>query len=159
VNHRTESIHDGSVALHRSEADLPFVPYGEGVEAQLLQVDLAVGLWVVRTRFRPGTTLERHRHTGDVFAFTLCGSWRYLEYPAINSAGSYLYEPAGSIHQLQTLHSNTGVTDVWFAIRGANLHLDDAGNIIRIRDAASVLELYRERCRALGHSQPKVIGV
>jgi quercetin dioxygenase-like cupin family protein len=159
MNNPSALAHHAAVGLHRSEADLPFVPYGSGVELQLLQVDIPVGLWVTRVRFRPGVTLERHRHTGDVLAFTLSGSWRYLEYPDVNSAGSYLYEPAGSIHQLQVLSSNAGVTDVWFAIRGANLHLDDGGNIVSIRDAPSILELYRERCRELGRVLPPVIGV
>lgn len=58
-------------ALHRAEKDLPFVEYQEGVVFQLLQADVAVGLWVIRVRFQPGVTIQRHRHTGEVFAFTL----------------------------------------------------------------------------------------
>ena len=34
---------------------------GSGVEQQLLQVDIAVGLWVTRVRFQPGVTLERRQ--------------------------------------------------------------------------------------------------
>lgn len=145
-------------ALHRGEKDLPFVPYAQGVDFQMLQVDLNAGLWVVRARFQPGVKLERHRHTGDVFAFTLSGSWRYVEYPEINTAGSYLYEPAGAVHQFLALETNTEVTDVWFAIRGANLHFDDAGNIVKIRDAATVLGIYRAECAARGLPAPSVIG-
>ena len=29
---------------------------------QLLQVDLASGVWVVRNRFDPGTTVQTHKH-------------------------------------------------------------------------------------------------
>jgi hypothetical protein len=28
-------------------------------------------LWVVRVRFEPGVTIQRHKHTGEVFGFTL----------------------------------------------------------------------------------------
>ena len=145
-------------SLHRAEKDLPFVPYQEGVMFQLLQVNTETGLWVIRVRFEPGVTIQRHRHTGEVFAFTVSGSWRYLEYPDISSAGSYLYEPSGAIHTLHVPATNKGVTDVWFAIRGANLNLDAAGNVETVLDAATVLEIYRGQCRELGLAVPKVIG-
>jgi 2,4'-dihydroxyacetophenone dioxygenase len=145
-------------ALHRAEKDLPFVEYQEGVVFQLLQVDVEAGLWVVRVRFQPGVTIQRHKHTGEVFAFTLKGSWNYLEYPEVNTAGSYLFEPAGSIHTLHVPASNSEVTDVWFAIRGANLNLDGAGNVESVLDAGAVLEIYRGQCEKSGHAHPDVIG-
>lgn len=144
-------------ALHRAERDLPFVPYMEGVEFQLLQADIRAGIWVTRLRAEPGATIARHKHTGDVFAFTRSGSWKYLEYPEINTAGSYLYEPAGSIHTLHVLASNTGITDVWFAIRGANLNLDAQGNVEAVLDAGFVLDFYLSACREMGFAEPDVI--
>jgi len=145
-------------ALHRSENELPFVTYQEGVTFQLLQADIEAGLWVIRVRFQPGTTIQRHKHTGEVFAFTLKGSWKYLEYPEVNTAGSYLFEPAGSVHTLHVPRSNSEVTDAWFAIRGANLNLDEQGNVESVVDAAAALEIYLARCRAEGHALPSVIG-
>ena len=35
------------------------------------------------------------------------GAWKYAEYPEVNRAGSYLFEPAGSIHTLTVLEDNT----------------------------------------------------
>ena len=145
-------------ALHRGEAELPFVEFEPGVEMQVLQVDIPTGLWVVRMRLQPGATLATHRHGGEVFAFTLAGAWKYLEYPEVNRAGSYLYEPAGSIHTLQALPTNTEVTDVWFAIRGPNLNLDAAGGVTLIFDAGLVLRVYLSKCRKLGLPRPPVIG-
>jgi len=145
-------------ALHRGEKELPFVPYQDGVQFQLLQADIEGGLWVVRVKAQPGVTIQKHKHTGEVFAFTLAGSWRYLEYPEINTAGSYLYEPAGSVHTLHMPKTNTGITDIWFAIRGANLNLDDKGNVEAVIDAAAVLDIYLAGCRAAGMSNPPVIG-
>ncbi len=145
-------------ALHRGEKELPFVSYQEGMSFQLLQADVEGALWVVRVRAQPGVTIQRHKHTGEVFAYTIAGAWKYLEYPEVNTAGSYLYEPAGSVHTLHILKSNTGITDIWFAIRGANLNLDDKGNVEAVLDAGAVLEMYLARCREEGHNPPDVIG-
>src|ERR1019366_9161983 len=102
-------------AIHRGEKELPFVDIGDGATLQLLQVDLSNGVWIVRNHFPPDTTIQTHKHTGHVLAFTQKGSWFYKEYPdVVNTAGSYLYEPAGSIHTLHVPATNKGVTDVWF---------------------------------------------
>lgn len=145
-------------ALHRGVNDLPFVSFGDGVMMQVLQIDIDRGLWVVRQRMDPGTTLPAHRHTGTVHAFTLAGSWKYLEYPEVNLAGSYLFEPAGSIHTLHVPPSNTETTDVWFAIYGANLNLDAEQQISSVLDAGAVLKIYLSRCLKLGLAMPHVIG-
>ena len=41
-------------AVHRGEADLPFVDLGDAGMLQLLQVDLANGVWIIRNLFDPG---------------------------------------------------------------------------------------------------------
>ena len=146
-------------ALHRAEGDLPFVSFFEGLDFQLLQASVEQGLWVVRTHFKPGVTIPTHRHTGEVFAVTFSGSWRYLEYPEVNTAGSYLFEPAGSVHTLHAPASNTGITDVWFAIRGANLNLDEQGNVASIWDATFMIETYFELCAKAGYGRPAVVGL
>ena len=145
-------------ALHRGESDLPFVALGDGTHLQLLQVDVEAGLWVIRTKFEPGVTVPTHKHTGEVFAFTISGSWKYVEYPEVNVAGSYLYEPAGSIHTLTVPEDNDGLTDVWFAIYGANLNLDAAGNVESVVDAGLVRDSYFALCEANGLGRPDVIG-
>jgi quercetin dioxygenase-like cupin family protein len=145
-------------ATHRGEKELPFATVAEGVELQVLHADIEAGLWVIRMRAQPGVTLQQHKHTGEVFAFTLKGSWKYLEYPEVNTVGSYLHEPAGSVHTLHVPHSNPGVTDIWFAIRGANLNLDSEGKVESVLDAASVLELYLGACREAGLPVPNVIA-
>lgn len=145
-------------ADHRSEADLPFVELTDGVAFQLMQVNIDLGLWIVRTKFNPGVTIQRHRHTGTVYAYTTSGSWRYLEYPEINRVGSYLFEPAGSIHTLHALADNTDVTDVFFAINGANLNLDEDGRVESVLDAGTVLDLYFEGCEKAQLPRPNVVG-
>ncbi len=145
-------------ALHRAESDLPFVDIGDGSEMQLLQIDLAKELWVVRTRFQPGYQVQTHRHTGDVYALTLSGSWHYLEYPEVNRAGSYLYEPAGSTHTLHVPAENTEITDVFFAIFGRNENLDENGSVTSVWDASFIATIYRALCEAQGFAVPDIIG-
>jgi quercetin dioxygenase-like cupin family protein len=148
-------------AIHRGEADLPFVDLGDGTHMQLLQVDLATGIWVIRTRFTPGTTVPTHKHTGHVYAFTQAGSWYYLESAeAVNTAGSYLFEPAGSVHTLHVPETNTEDTDVWFTIYGANLNLDASGNVEVVIDAHLMLPFYKELCAAQhGIADPPVVVI
>jgi 2,4'-dihydroxyacetophenone dioxygenase len=145
-------------AMHRSESELPFVDFTPGLKLQLLHADIEAGLWIVRTRFQPGTTIQTHRHTGSVYAFTLAGKWKYLEYPEVNTAGSYLFEPAGSIHTLTVPADTDQITDVWFAISGANLNLDADGRVVEVVDAGTVSEGYFQTCEAQGLPRPNVVG-
>jgi hypothetical protein len=144
-------------ALHIGEGDLPFLDLGDGTAIQLLQVDIEKGLWVLRTRFEPGVTIPTHKHTGEVFAVTLSGQWKYLEYPEVNRAGSYLYEPAGSIHTLHVPEDTEGITEVWFAIFGANLNLDADGNVEMVIDASLIYETYTAMAEAQGYTDLPII--
>lgn len=144
-------------AIHRGEDDLPWVDNGSGTQLKLLVAKVTEGLWIVRTRFSPGVEVQTHRHTGQVYAYTSSGAWHYAESEYVNRAGSFLYEPAGSMHTLLVPADNTEVTDVWFQIYGANLNLDPDGNVDSVTDAASVLEYYLEACEAIGHANPPVL--
>jgi len=130
------------------DAPLPFVDLGDGSALQLLQVDLTTGQWIVRVRFEPGCTIDTHYHTGSVFAVTLNGHWCYAEYPdAINGPGSYLFEPAGSVHTLTVAEDGA---EVWFAVNGANVNVDKDGSVISVVDASTVLQVYRAMAAELG---------
>lgn len=153
------TLMDIPAALHRGEDELPFVELEPGLELKVLQVDIPNGLWVIRNRFAPGVKVQKHKHTGQVFAFTNSGSWKYEEYPEVNTAGSYLFEPAGSVHTLIVPETNTEVTDVWFAIYGANLNLAEDGSVDMVIDAQLVLEFYLALCQAQGIENPPVIGI
>lgn len=144
--------------VHRGTDELPWVDLGDGSVMQLARVDLDTGVWVVRTRFAPGAAVQTHKHTGHVDAFTLSGSWHYVESPeAVNTAGSYLFEPAGSVHTLVVPDTNTEPTDVWFTIYGANLNLDADGNVESVTDGASALQGYLALAEMQGHGRPNVI--
>ena len=148
-------------AMHiGADTRLPYVDLGDGSALQLLQVDLNQGIWITRVRFSPGCTIDRHYHTGCVFAVTLKGHWYYKEYPdAVNGPGSYLFEPAGSVHTLTVDADAAGAAEVWFAVYGANVNLDEQGQVISVIDAQGVLNAYRELAAAEGADLPELIVI
>jgi quercetin dioxygenase-like cupin family protein len=145
-------------ATHIGELDLPFVEVGPKTKIQLLMVDLTHGIWTLRTRFEPGAEISTHYHTGPVLAFTFSGEWYYKEYPEdVNRKGSFLFEPAHSLHTLKVADTNKEVTDVWFSVTGANLNLEDKREVESVVDARSILDAYRNICKSKNLSADKVL--
>jgi quercetin dioxygenase-like cupin family protein len=105
------SIATAPPAQHRGAADLPFVEIGGGNKLKVIQVDVAEGLWIVENIFQKGYAVQTHRHTGPVYGYTMSGAWKYREYEYVNRAGSFLFEPAGSVHTLECIEDDT---QVWF---------------------------------------------
>ena len=134
---------------HVGETDAPWVAIPGG-ELRLLHADIGAGVWVVANRFEPGMAVQRHRHTGPVFAWTTTGCWMYQEYGVRYEAGSYIHESAGSIHSLVVPSDNTETTEVFFVIHGANLDLDADDNIVGITDATSIWLAYHTLCEMQG---------
>ena len=141
-------------ATHRGADDLPFVEIGDGNKMKVIQVDTGLGLWIVENVFQPGYTVPTHRHTGPVWGYTTSGAWKYKEYDYVNRAGSFLYEPAGSVHTLQCVEADT---KVWFHMYGANLNLDADGNVGSVTDGAGSLAAYYALCEAQGFPRPNVL--
>lgn len=141
-------------ALHRGAGELPFVDIGEGSKLKVIQVDVGEGLWIVENIFQAGYVVQKHRHTGPVYAYTTRGAWKYQEYDYVNRAGSFLYEPAGSEHTLECIEDDT---HVWFQMYGANLNLDAAGEIESVFDGPGALEAYYALAEAEGHPRPAVL--
>ena len=144
-------------AVHRGEDDLPWIDSGRGNDVKLLTAKISDVRVSDRTSLLPGTASHTPRYTGQVYAYTISGSWHYKESEYVNRAGSFLYEPAGSVHTLLVPEDNVEVTDVWFQIYGANLNLDDDGNVESVTDAGSVLQWYLEGAAAVGWDDPPVL--
>ncbi|TNC79786.1 MAG: cupin [Oleiphilus sp.] len=151
---------DAKEAILIHDEDLPHVELPDGSTLQVLHVDLNQNLWIIQNRFKPGFGVETHYHTGPVFAFTRSGEWFYKEYPdKVNTAGSYLFEPAHSIHTLTVAEDAKEDVVVWFAIFGSNVNIDDEGNVTSIIDAKTVLNIYRALAQAEGKSCDKMIVI
>lgn len=141
-------------AVHIGSEDLPFVDIGDGSLLKVLQVRPKEGLWIIENVFMDGYEVDTHKHTGPVFGYTQSGAWKYKEYDYVNRAGSFLYEPAGSVHTLTCIEDNTRV---WFHMYGSNINLDADGNITSVVDGATTLEFYLAMCAEMGHPNPPVI--
>ncbi|KXF51972.1 hypothetical protein AXA44_12365 [Rhodococcus sp. SC4] len=115
---------------------------GPGVHFKPLRLDIENGEWVVLATFAPGAKIPLHYHTGVVDAWTMSGSWHYLEYAdQPQTAGSYLYEPGSSVHTLVCPQSNTEDTVVLFRVAGANINFHEDGTFHSILDAALIRHL------------------
>jgi quercetin dioxygenase-like cupin family protein len=141
-------------SIHIGAADLPFVDIGEGAKLKVLQVKRGENLWIIENIFQAGYEVQTHRHSGPVFGYTTAGAWKYKEYDYVNRAGSFLYEPAGSVHTLQCIEDET---QVWFQMYGANINLDEHGNVTSVVDASTTLQFYLEACKQAGYAEPNVL--
>ena len=141
-------------AVHVGADELPWADIGGGSKLKVLQVKEQEGLWIVANIFQAGYEVQKHRHTGPVWGYTVSGAWKYKEYEYVNRAGSFLYEPAGSVHTLQCIEDETLV---WFHMYGANLNLDADGNVESVTDGAGTLAAYYALCEAEGLPRPNVL--
>jgi 2,4'-dihydroxyacetophenone dioxygenase len=66
------SVHTGAPeAVHMGADDLPFVEIGGGNKLKVLQVKPREGLWIVENIFTKGYEVQKHRHTGPVWGYTV----------------------------------------------------------------------------------------
>jgi len=145
---------DIPTAVHIGADELPFVELPDGSQLKVIQVKEAEGLWIVENVFRAGYEVHRHKHTGPVYAYTTSGAWKYKEYDYVNRAGSFLWEPAGSVHTLQCIEDDTRV---WFHMYGVNLNLDEDGTVASVSDGRGTYDAYMALCEAQGLGRPNVV--
>lgn len=148
-------------SFHSDSLTLPWAENWSGmpeIQLKLLMADIEGGRYAVIMRFAAGLQIAPHKHTGEVHAYTFAGNWNYLEYPdsPANVPGSYLFEPPGTSHTLKIADDAGEWTEVLFILYGAMLHMDEAGNVVGVTDAASVLDEYAMRLRGQGVEPPPV---
>ena len=125
-----------------------------GVHVSPCFLDPENGMWVIYARFDPGTLLPKHYHTGTVHFYTTAGSWAYVEYPDdVQTEGSYLYEPGGSIHTFESKEGAEG----FMVVQGANINFDQDGNFMNIMDAAWIERMVVEAAKQTRQKLPRYI--
>ena len=127
-----------------NEADNPLLrdALAPGVHFKPLRLDLEAGSWVVLAVPSPGAQLPVHYHTGVAEAYTLLGPLALPGYPdEPQTAGSYLYEPAGSVHTFVCPESNTEDTEIFIRVEGANVNFTEDGQFHSILDAVTIRHL------------------
>ena len=96
-----------------------------------MSVSLSTNTFVNIIEWAAGTQLPRHHHTGWVHAYTMTGSWRYLEYDWVAEANSYVHEPPGTNHTLLVEED----VKAMFVTQGAFIYFDDDDRITSYSDA------------------------
>ena len=143
-------IHELGLPDQAIQADgLPWVPQGANVWFKPLRFDLANGRWVNLLKVTKQGKVNRHRHSGgQVLAFVVQGSWRYLERDWVARPGTFVYEPPGDIHTLVVEGEEEMQT--LFLLEGIIQYLDDDDNVISQDDVFTKLERYLSFCRREG---------
>lgn len=143
-----------SVNIHESQ-EFPGSESGSTIIPLFL--DRENGVWVLYGKFEPGTTLPPHFHTGTVHFFTTKGQWNYVEYPDDpQTAGSYLYEPGGSVHTFSVPADATEPAEGFMVVYGANVIFSD-GEYQSVRDAGAIEEGILAAARKAGLPVPRYI--
>jgi quercetin dioxygenase-like cupin family protein len=122
-------------------SDIPLLKdaAGTGIHVQPLRLDPQRGELVLLVTVAPGVELPIHYHTGTAEVYTLSGRWEYREYPdQPQIAGSYLYEPAGTVHTFFTPEDNTEDTVVVWWMQGAQVSFNEDGTFHSLTDAVTM---------------------
>ena len=124
---------------------------GPGIHIQTLRLDPEKGQVVLMAVMAPGCKLPVHYHTGTAEVYTFSGCWMYAEYPdQPQIAGSYLYEPGGSVHTFYCPEDNTEDTVALAWIQGAQVSFNEDGTFHSVTDAVTVQYLTEAASAAQG---------
>ena len=90
-----------------------------------------------------------YRHSGPVHAFTLRGSWRYLEHDWVASPGDYAFEPPGETHTL-VVPDDVKEMATLFHVTGGYTYVDPYGEALGYEDVFTKLEHAIQHYEAVG---------
>src|SRR5262245_61791664 len=123
---------------------LPWVPIAPGFSFKLIRATSDDDVWVELLRLEPGTIIPRHRHTGEVHAYTVAGRRELLDTGEIVGPGSYVYEPSGNVDSWRAV--GTVPLLIFVTVLRAIEYLDEHGAVIRRSTATTAAEAYRRGC-------------
>jgi quercetin dioxygenase-like cupin family protein len=155
VTDDTASTDADTSVCHTGE--LPWAELAPGIEMKVLRTGVGTDRYTLMNRFAPGTVLPKHYHHGEVHAWTIEGTWGYLEYDWTASAGDYIYEPSGSVHTLAVPEDSPGPATIQFVIEKGLDFLDDDGNAFHVEDAETITQLYVDTLAAAGIERPAIL--
>lgn len=147
--------------LSVNEADVARIndALGPGIHFKPLRLDLERNEWVVLATMAPGSEIPLHYHTGPAEVYTLQGCWKYREYPdQPQTAGSYLYEPGGSVHTFYAPEENTEDTIILARVAGANLNFNEDGTFHSVLDTLTIRHLTDTLSEEQGLGPQRYIG-
>jgi hypothetical protein len=125
-----------------------WVPLVEGAHFYPFCFDVTHGAWHIIFRGQPGLRVAAHYHTSPVMVCTLRGKWKYVERDWVHEAGSYLREAPGDVHSFMTASDEP--VELFTINEGANISLNDAGEVIGYADVLVRLDQARRHYAAQG---------
>jgi hypothetical protein len=145
-----------TINIHK-EPGIDFGEYFPGLKLWPLYLDPEAGVWVLYAKYGAGMRMPTHFHTGAVHFFTTKGRWNYAEYPDdVQTEGSYLYEPPGSVHSL-SIPEDSHDTEGFMVVTGVNINFDENGEYIDTAHAGSMEESILQMAKAQGIAMPRYI--
>jgi hypothetical protein len=124
-----------------------WVPLNDGVWFHPLQLDITRGSWTNLLKVVPHGRLACHAHPNPVHAYTLQGSWGYLEHDWAAHAGDYVYEPPGEVHTLVV--GAEGMITI-FNTTGSVIYVDPDGTPTGYDTVHTRIDAARRHYRAVG---------
>jgi quercetin dioxygenase-like cupin family protein len=137
----------GALALDGNEQE--WVPQAHGVWFKPLLLNVSQGYYLNILRVRGSGVLSRHRHHGPVHAFTLRGSWHYLEHDWVAAAGDYAFEPAGETHTLVVPEEVPEMVTL-FHVSAGYTYIDPYGVALGYEDVFTKLEAASRHYESVG---------
>jgi hypothetical protein len=122
--------------------ELDWVPLRDGISFKPLH--FAADGYSLQLRVEPGTTIGRHRHTGEVNAYTISGSREIIETGEIVGPGTFVHEPRGNVDSWRCAGGEPCVVQI--SLRGRVEYLDAGGNVTSHTDTHTARAAYLKWC-------------
>jgi len=129
---------------------LPWVHIGMEIHFKVLSCCNKTGRYSIMTKYPPGTQIPSHRHSGQVFAYTLQGKWGYVEHDFEAGPGSAVFETANSNHTLKVADDSPEDMILLSLMDGSLITYDDEGNIWAIDDCQTQTLRYLQLAKEQG---------
>jgi hypothetical protein len=104
--------------------DAPWIEQSPMTKTKVLWVGRETGSWALLAFWKAGFVAGRHKHLAGAHVFVVSGKMATGD--IIMTAGDYIYEPAGVMHEATTAFEDTVQL---FISLGPIARLDDAGGI------------------------------
>jgi anti-sigma factor ChrR (cupin superfamily) len=117
-------------------AEISWVSILPGIDFRLLFTSGETGRWTVLFRCQPGSFFPSHRHYGPGEYFVVKGRMEYRSGSAV--AGTYGYEPLGSLHELTQFPE---YTELLFTNHGPVAFLNEDGSVSSMLDNTTFEQL------------------
>ena len=127
---------------------IPFAPYSDTIFLKLIKVDPITGQWITLLKLPPKTELPMHHHAGTVMVWTIAGQWKYIEHDWVASAGSFVFETAGSRHTPIAVGEGEVVT--LNIVQGDWNLMSPEGAVLAIENWKSMMDRYLNYCKSHG---------